>query len=515
MKIYSHIIIGSGPTGAIAAHSLRNNDVLMLDVGNSRSKMLKKAETEDNLKELILGNANEQVIPIIESKYGLKLKNPTYQFVTKDKDDHLPIISDNFNSIVSFAKGGLANAWGGGAYRFNEKDLLKFPFSLADITPYYNKLSAMLGICGKEDALLKYFGKDNALGALPEISDFYDNFISRYNKKQKTLKKNGIYIGRPRLALQSYNEHKNYINRTSSFIRSDPDLLFNPVTIISKLIQGNELDYKDKFLALSFVENDNIVQVSCKNLRTNNIEIFYGKKLIIAAGTINTSALVLRSNKEQSIKLPLLDNPMTTLPFFSCSSNRDYNSRPFDDLVQCNMIINNQNHTKYAQASFYTMSGPLVTDLIFSIPLPLHISRKLISSIYQSTGFAVLFLEGGSDSKGYIELNNNKINININEEKKINNYQKKLVRCLRELKYLTLTRLFKKSIPGSSIHYAGSLPMKKYPKKFETYYDGKLYGYKHTHIVDGSTFPALPAKNITLTLMANAFRIADIINNSS
>jgi choline dehydrogenase-like flavoprotein len=33
--------------------------------------------------------------------------------------------------------------------------------------------------------------------------------------------------------------------------------------------------------------------------------------------------------------------------------------------------------------------------------------------------------------------------------------------------------------------------------------------FQNLHIADGATFPALPAKNLTFTLMANAVRIAE------
>ena len=35
------------------------------------------------------------------------------------------------------------------------------------------------------------------------------------------------------------------------------------------------------------------------------------------------------------------------------------------------------------------------------------------------------------------------------------------------------------------------------------------HDFENLYIVDGTTFPFLPAKNITFTLMANAVRVAD------
>jgi choline dehydrogenase-like flavoprotein len=41
---------------------------------------------------------------------------------------------------------------------------------------------------------------------------------------------------------------------------------------------------------------------------------------------------------------------------------------------------------------------------------------------------------------------------------------------------------------------------------------GRSHDFSNLYIVDGSVIPALPAKNITFTLMANAARIADFID---
>ena len=50
--------------------------------------------------------------------------------------------------------------------------------------------------------------------------------------------------------------------------------------------------------------------------------------------------------------------------------------------------------------------------------------------------------------------------------------------------------------------------MKKYPKKLETSINGLLYGTNNVYITDGSTVPYLPSQNSTMTIMANAHRIA-------
>jgi hypothetical protein len=61
---------------------------------------------------------------------------------------------------------------------------------------------------------------------------------------------------------------------------------------------------------------------------------------------------------------------------------------------------------------------------------------------------------------------------------------------------------------GSSVHYAGLLPMTTEGGAETTTPTGRSRLYENLHFVDGITFPFLPAKNLTFTLMANAVRIA-------
>jgi choline dehydrogenase-like flavoprotein len=61
---------------------------------------------------------------------------------------------------------------------------------------------------------------------------------------------------------------------------------------------------------------------------------------------------------------------------------------------------------------------------------------------------------------------------------------------------------------GSSVHYAGTIPMGGSEDEHTTRADGMVRGFDGLYVADGAGFPWLPAKNITFTLMANATRIA-------
>jgi choline dehydrogenase-like flavoprotein len=62
---------------------------------------------------------------------------------------------------------------------------------------------------------------------------------------------------------------------------------------------------------------------------------------------------------------------------------------------------------------------------------------------------------------------------------------------------------------GASAHYAGTLPMSEQKLPFTTNQNCQSHDFDNLFLADGATFPFLPAKNITFSLMANAVRVAE------
>ena len=78
--------------------------------------------------------------------------------------------------------------------------------------------------------------------------------------------------------------------------------------------------------------------------------------------------------------------------------------------------------------------------------------------------------------------------------------------ALRTLGCYPLKRV--KPPAGGSIHYAGTLPYSVDERPFSLATDGRLHRTRRVYVADGSGFRFLPAKGLTLTLMANAHRTA-------
>jgi choline dehydrogenase-like flavoprotein len=87
--------------------------------------------------------------------------------------------------------------------------------------------------------------------------------------------------------------------------------------------------------------------------------------------------------------------------------------------------------------------------------------------------------------------------------------ERQIIKALARIGFFSLPSLVKFPLPGNSFHYAGTLPMRARPGRFETWPDGRVQGTGRVYAVDGSVFPALPAKNLSFTIMANAMRVAE------
>ncbi len=64
------------------------------------------------------------------------------------------------------------------------------------------------------------------------------------------------------------------------------------------------------------------------------------------------------------------------------------------------------------------------------------------------------------------------------------------------------------SAAGKSYHFGASFPHSRSRTATTTDRRGRLGAWENIHLVDASVFPVVPATTFTLTIMANAHRIA-------
>lgn len=513
------IIVGSGPAGVSAALELSDRNVLVLDVGyhapkpshvlNQNLYDLKKS-TED-FSEVLLGQQFESLHNVVSPYLSPKLKGPLLRFVTQDWRRLCPVNAPDFDGVLSFAEGGLSNAWGAGVYRFNDKELADFPIRAVDLDPFYDRLTAEIGICGCEDDLTPFFGSTRGLLPPIELDSLSAGLLKQYSKRKHQISRKGIYIGKPRIAVltQALDERPPYDYYGLEFFKPNGPSIYNSSHTLKKLMKRSNIQYLSGFLVQKYVESSEGVKVFAKNLRANTIEEFCTRKLVLAAGTISTSKIILSSNNDYVTCLPLLDNAVSYIPFLAPRYIGAPQETRFFSGVQLNVIYCSDEDATPIQGSFYGAMGLLRSDLL--LDLPLSIRGNLTAAKYLTPALGVLYLlyPDYSNPSNYVKLNSGgELEIKY-QRKPLGQVEKSFISTFWRLGYFSLPSLCKYPAPGNSFHYAGSLPMRSQPHdRYTTSVNGLLFGAKHVYVVDGSNFSSLPSKNHTFTIMANSMRIA-------
>ena len=466
----------------------------------------------EKLFEHIIGNNFQSLYNITaKHKRNLKLKAPYTSYIADKVEALTPVIARNFHGNLSLARGGLANAWGAGAYRFTDQDLADFPINYNDLEDYYDKLTAHIGISGQNDDLTPWFHQDNGLQPPIRVGRLAQTLLDRYQAKRNYFNTQGLFIGKGRLAVltRKHNGRTPYTYDGMEFFRSDSSGVYTPIHTLNALEKEETIRYKGGILVKSFKRESDHVLVEGVEVESHRTKSWRCRKLLLGAGAINSARLVLYSNNDSQSRLSLLDNPLSGFPLFNLSmlgTSRDtYNA----SVAQLNFIYQNIPSIGTMQVSFYGANGPLRADILGELPLPRPAARQFLKYCQNSFGITMCFYPGVRRAESYVRLRDgNTLEIAM-EQKQTGKMERQLMGMMRKIGYYSHPSLATQPLMGSGLHFAGTLPMMENPKDYECDPMGKLSGGDGVYVIDGSSLSALPAKNHTLTIMANAMRIAN------
>ncbi len=509
----------------MAARALVGKRVLMLDVGRQpvasavdglprNANLYEQRRTAPDLFGPLIGENFESLHNLHQPPVSLKLKSPGMRYVVDGADSLSPTRTQGFEPTMSFATGGLANAWGAGVYRFTAQDLADFPITVADLDPFYDDLTRHIGISGALDDTAPWFG--SAADLLPpiELSRFASGLLDGYQRHRDRFHRIGVSIGRARNAVltRPHRGREAYQYGNMEFFRAHDPAVFNPAYTLRELVDAGRVEYLSNHLAVRYREVEGFgVEVEARDLSSGTTEAFAGRTLILAAGALNSAKLVLESNEDYKTRLPLLDNPMACLPLFRPQLAGKPLDRLDSSLGQLNLI--QEFDGTVLQGSIYGAAGPLRSDVVFELPLAIRSNVEVLGLLAAASGLLMMFYPSAPHPENHLSLGSDgtlQLQCRYPEagcpsrEASI----RALIPAFWRIGFLASIKLCPYPPMGAGIHYAGTLPMKDRPSPYELDPDGRLFGTRSVYVADGACFPRLPSKNLTFTIMANAMRIA-------
>jgi hypothetical protein len=530
-EVHSYIVVGSGCTGAMAAQTLveAGVKVLMLDAGNTDDtyeKLIPEKDftairqTEENQSDYLLGKKFES-ISWANIGSGSQL-TPPRKYMVKEVEKFLEIASQTFFPVESLAYGGLGNGWGLGSCVFSDKEAEAAGLDAQKMKAAYQTVANRIGISGAQDDITAYTTAHlhNIMPPAPVDSN-QEQLRINYNRKKQWFAQNNFFLGRTALALitKDKDHRKAYQPKDLDFYSDKDQSAYRPWITINELKNKNNFSYKGGIIVKQFKELENgDVEIITWNKDKNEEEIFRTQKLVLAPGVLGTARIVLRSSSKENQTLPLLCNPYAYFPCINFSQLGKTFQRNTSGFAQLSLFHdNNMQGVDIAMASLYSYKSLMLFRIIKEAPVNFRDGISLLNFLMPA--FVIMGLFHPEKSGGEKSLSLRKDVLKITSDSLQAEY---LLSETEQQKISDRNSLFKKAMSklgafpvkmidpgmGSSIHYAGILPFENEHKSFSLSPDGRLHGTQNVFVADGSGFRFLPAKGLTLSLMANAHNVA-------
>jgi choline dehydrogenase-like flavoprotein len=524
------VVVGSGATGVHFAETAlgMGRRVVMLDVGYPKPDVAMpeaslnqlKLELDDPVRYFLGEKFESLVLPSDDSEYyGFP---PSKAYVFKSLPGYR-VDSRGFSPLLSFATGGLAQAWTGGSYPFSDGELEAWPFGWAELEPFYVEVAERIGISGKNDDLTQFLPMHTGVLDALELSEHSQRLLSAYENKRKKLNALGFYLGRSRIATLS-RDHRgrkacSYLGRCLWGCPSQS--LYTPSITLEHLKRQPDFEYVrgvrvDHF---SYDDANRVTKLSATTLDGGlNYEREVGT-LVLAAGALPSAKILLKSLDRAGVKLELkglMDNRQVMMPFV----NLKQIGRPFDDRSyqyhELAIGTPGERPIDYVHGLVTTLKTALIHPVVQTLPVNMRTALALFRNIHSALGLVnINFGDYRRDENRLaIERDGDDARLLVHyapeagEPARMGPMLKRYRSFLWQLGCVAPPSMTRSRPMGASVHYAGTLPMLKDGGDFTSTPGGRCRPFENLLLADGSTFPELPAKNLTFTLMANATRIA-------
>ena len=528
------VVVGSGASGVHFAQTAleKGYRVVMLDVGRPRPEPVApeydfvslKTKVQDPVQYFLGSRFESLILPDYNAEYyGFP---PHKQYIFRTAGD-FRYRAEGFSPLVSFASGGLAEAWTGGCYPFNAEEIAAFPFSFDVLNEYYGRVARRIGVSGTKDDLSRFFPMHDGLLPALELDEHSNRLLETYAKRRDYFQsKLRCYMGRSRSATLSvdHNGRKACSYSGRCLWGCPSDSLYTPSVTLRWCQRHPNFEYRGGLYVSHFrVSSEGRVKklIAYQAGSGNTVEMDVSK-LVLAAGTLCSSHIFLNSvyrDTNQIVTLRgLMDNRQVLMPFV----NLKMIGRPYDaNTYQYHQVafgLESDRPMDYVHGLVTTLKTASIHPVIQTMPLDFGGAISLFRNIHAALGLVninfsderregnQITLEAGPDGTQRLAI---QYAPEASEPQRMKSVLGTFRKILWKLGCVAPSGMTHLRPMGASVHYAGTIPMTADGGSLTCTPDGRSRDFENLWFADGTTFPALPAKNLTFTLMANAMRIAD------
>ncbi len=513
-------IIGAGPCGTAAAIPfLSYKDKIDVSIISSGESLYTDeiVSIQENIRNRDRKSQHEYIESINHLSKTLIPKKLFFgsNKVYKEIEDNLTKSSE-VNYDISHSLGGLSNVWGATVTGISDNDLANFDYN-NDISLQFQILTKLFPISGYKDKIDSKNSYNINYNSIPLKYCFQAHkLVDQYNKYYEIFEKNNLRIGYSKLAVNTNKGLNDNAcdNSGLEMFGCHKNSIFNSIFFLKNI--QNEINLIENTLIEEITPEKESVILSCKT-KDNCITQLKFDYVIIAAGTINTSKLILKLlNKYNKNSLIIKDSQKYFFLYFSFFKSKKEEEKNIVGLSQIFMQTEIESHT--FQLQLYHSSLFIRNAINRFIPRYLtNFLENTLSFVFRRIMIGVVYFpeEISNHMKIVYDCNNKFFRVEkLVNEKFSNRYifklYVKLIKLAIKIRGFPLP-FFLKSQTGVSQHFGSTVPPSKSFLIGKTSEDGKLYPLKNVYVSDSSSLNRISSTPPTYIAMSNALRISNNI----
>lgn len=513
-------VIGSGPAAVACTYALvkQGYHVTILDAGTDLEP--ERRQVVDRLMALDYDDWDKTSLDTLREGAGATASGVPLKrvygsdFPYRGAKEFFNVEPDHVTAFTSLAKGGLSNVWGSAVMPYRTSDISDWPTAVRNALPSaYAGIFEFLPLSATEDDLAEtfplYAQRLHSFAPSAQAKDL----LVRMNRNRDKLRQRGITFGRSRLAVQADDSPRGDCLYCGMCMYGCPrDLIYRSGQTLDTLIRAGKITYIPNTVVERVREDQDTVFLRARERSGSNFTVIEAERVFVACGGIGTARLMLHSLRAEGATLTLKDSQYFLLPIAALNGQPGITRSRLHTLAQVFIEVEDTQLSPYPMhLQLYTyndlyanamrsMFGPVYP--LVSLPASVMLGRLMVIQGY---------LHSNVSSTASITLTNGKLVLRRNEnpvaKRSVKSIARMLTRNRNSLGFAPITPMLKVGDVGQGAHIGGTFPMRETPGSFESDIVGRPHGARRIHLVDGSVLPSIPSTTVTLSIMANAYRI--------
>jgi choline dehydrogenase-like flavoprotein len=279
-------------------------------------------------------------------------------------------------------------------------------------------------------------------------------------------------------------------------------------------VRERRVTYRGGIYIDRLVHTGDAVTVLAHERRAPNARVeLSASRVFVACGAVSSTRLMLASMGRTPGTRRLHDSQYFLIPMATARAAPIRVTGQGNTLAQIFLELDDERISRYtAHMQIYGYNDLMISPFAARLPMRADALERVLGPVARR----ILVIQGylhSRDSPGLtVHTSTDSVRLVGDDRGGVDVRIGRLVRHLaanaRVLGMVPIPGLTQFGQPGKSNHLGGSFPMRLEPAEMETDTVGRLAHWDRVHLVDASVLPSVPATTVTLSVMANAHRIA-------